>query len=376
MDYFFGYDTYLSKEVDWMFNSNHLFLILFVLSTILALYFSLYAKSEKGIKITKIVLASFLLLLEISRIIWGIVGHIKSNGTIDGFNWWWTISFQMCAIMTWTTIVTLFLSAFLKKDNKVLKILYNILMGCALIGGVLTFCYPDLIHESRPFFHFQNIQTVLVHTLLIFVPIYLLKIKEFKVELKNFIYCLLGFVGVGSIAMTASEISGQNFAYALRFDLLEDVGIKIPFPWHYFVTFAIICSFSLILYCMFELVRYLHNKKNGILIEKTILTTNDKIFYTTYITAIFFGILSLIILPYLAFGTSPIKSWAGLICVLPLILAILIVIWAFALRNKEILKNEKIRLLVVQMLLCFPCGIASLCIFFRKQKSVNYVAKN
>ncbi len=30
MNYFFGFDTKLAENVDWFFNLNHLFLILFV----------------------------------------------------------------------------------------------------------------------------------------------------------------------------------------------------------------------------------------------------------------------------------------------------------------------------------------------------------
>ena len=186
MNYFFGFQNRLAQTMDWFFNFNHLFLILFVASLIISGYFMFNAKTEKGQKITRIVLACLLFVFEVGRIVYKYCEHVANGGNNANFNWWWSISFQMCAIMTWTTIATLILSAILKKGNKFLQILYNILFGCAMIGGILTFTYPDCIDGNFPLFHFKNLQTILVHSLLIFVPIYLIKTKNLKVEIKIF----------------------------------------------------------------------------------------------------------------------------------------------------------------------------------------------
>lgn len=70
MDYFFGFDNYLSQNIDWFFNFNHFMLIIMVAAFIAGCYFLLSAKSEKGKKITKLVLAGVLFILEIGRIIY------------------------------------------------------------------------------------------------------------------------------------------------------------------------------------------------------------------------------------------------------------------------------------------------------------------
>ena len=64
MDYFFGFDTKLASKVDWFFNANHLFLLLWVAGFIVACCFLFSAKSEKGKKVTKLVLAGILFVLE------------------------------------------------------------------------------------------------------------------------------------------------------------------------------------------------------------------------------------------------------------------------------------------------------------------------
>ena len=48
MNYFFGFDNKLANNIDWFFNANHLFLILFVALVVVANLFIFSAKSEKA----------------------------------------------------------------------------------------------------------------------------------------------------------------------------------------------------------------------------------------------------------------------------------------------------------------------------------------
>ena len=65
MNYFFGFDNKLANNIDWFFNTNHLFLILFVALVVISSLFIFSAKSEKGKKITKIAIACILFVLEV-----------------------------------------------------------------------------------------------------------------------------------------------------------------------------------------------------------------------------------------------------------------------------------------------------------------------
>lgn len=345
MNYFFGFDIALSTPIEWRFNINHLFLALFVILVIIGLLFALNSRTEKGQKITKIILATFLLILELGRIIWKICQHIHINGSIDGFDWWWNISFQMCAIMTWTTIITLYVSAFVKnKDNLIIKILENILLGTAMVGGILTFIYPDLIDGNMPFFHFRNIQTVLTHALLIFVPLWLIKIKELKVRLKNIWMPALGFLYVGCFAMMMSLYSGQNFAYSIKCDLMEDVGLNITFPWHLILLILIIFCLTLLIYGIGELIYYLKNKNE----EKPIKIAKEKYnFSSAIICFILAGVQSVLMLMLISLAmydqTNQTSPYA-IFCIFPFIFGVLLIY--LGMEYLKISKNENLYNLV------------------------------
>lgn len=375
MDYFFGYDVYLRDKIDWFFNLNHLFLICFVSVIIIGLLFLLHAKSEKGKKATKLSLAALMLILEVGRIIYKFLMHKHGGGTAADFNWWWNISFQMCAIMCWTTIITLVLSAFLKKENKFLQFMYNILFGCAMIGGILTFCYPDCIEDTRPFLHFVNIQTVLAHSLLIFVPIYLIKIGEFKVEIKNIWKPVAGYVYVGALSMTASLLSGNCFAYALKFDLID---LGLPFPWHLPVVMLVLMTIAAVLYGAFEIVRLIKRKIKKepapVLQKRDYNKLGVSMYVVANVSAILFGMLILL-------GTASLignrVTMLGFLCLIPLVYMILGLVFASYLERYKFAKLDienkikHITLITLAMVFMLPVGIIYLIAYLKESKTIK-----
>ena len=379
MNYFFGYETKLAQGIDWFFNVNHLMLILFIAGFIVLCSFLFSAKSDKGKRITKLALAAVLIVLEVGRTIYKYKMHVYNGGTAKDFNWWWNISFQMCAIMCWTTIVTLILSAFLKKDNKLLQFLYNILFGCALVGGVLTFAYPDCLTEDRAFLHFVNIQTVIVHALLIFVPIYLIKIKEFKVEIKNIWKTLAGYVAVGCIAMSASLISGNNFAFSLKFDMID---LGLPFPWHLPVVMLVLFGIDVVLYGSFEIVRLIKKKMNKqqTLEEKVVKTKPEYYSRLGLVTQIVSNVSAILFGALIMLGTASLigntKAKLGVLCLLGLVYMILLLV--FAEKHKKYInqkfdnnKAKHITFIVLTMIFALPVGILYLVRFLREKNEFS-----
>ena len=377
--YFFGFDNTLSGSIDWFFNLNHLFLICFVALFVVVCCFLFSAKSEKGKKITKIALAVVLLVLEIGRFVYEYLLHVHNGGTADTYNWWWGFSFQMCAIMTWTTIVTLLLSAFVKKENAFLQFLYNILFGCAMIGGILTFCYPDCLTANYPFFHFINIQTVVTHSLLIFVPIYLVKIKDFKVEIKNIWKVCAGYVYIGSVAMTTSLISGNNFAYSLGLDLVD---LGLPFPWHLPVIMLVMVAFASLVYGGFEIVRLARRKihKDDEPVQEIEKQTSSKnplgltMYVVSNVTAILFGGLIVLGVASLIGGA---KSLAGLCCLIGLVYMILGLVFAHYIKRyvEEDLdvenKAKHWTLIALTLVFDLPVGVLYLIRYLKKNDVIS-----
>ena len=325
MNYFFGFGPGregLLGRVDWIFTINHLFLLFIVVGALFALYYGIHAKSKRGIFTVKLVLASIMLVLEVGRIIWRF-GEFRYVGIEEFTSWHWfrAISFAMCAIMKWVTITTLVLSAFLKSNNRALQILYNILFGCAMIGGILAFVYPDMIGTQRSLFHFMSLQTVISHILLIFVPLYLIKIGELKIRVKSLWMVLLGYILVGSVAMSASQISGQNFSFALYSPLIRGIGLSLPFPMDLLLTFLAVFAIVSAIYAIFELVHRRKNKDDSRL-ETSTWVRNLWTLPTIVMMLGFAVSVPLVFVIPLLLPESPVESWLGLVCLFPILIAV------------------------------------------------------
>ena len=306
MNYFFGFES--TGQYEFLYNLNHLIFLLLVIGALFALFFGLHAKTGKGIRITKIVLASVMALLEGGRYTYLMVYYFSTHGSFD---WVGRIPFSMCGQMSITTIIILYVSAFRKTNGRILQYFYNILLGCALWGGVLTFGSPQIINGEFSIMHFRNFQTTVIHIMLIFIPVYLIKIGELQVRLKNFWIIAVGYLAIGIISMTGAQISGNNFAYALYIDLLRDWNIYIPFPWHLPPIFLTMLVLPGICYSIFEAI---YRKSNPQLTMGKPLSNQQRLILSCSFILSF--TLHLAISSLL--GAAPVANWLGLVCIIPL----------------------------------------------------------
>lgn len=332
MGNFWDYQNLLPEAIEWVFTINHLYMLLYVITIILGLLFILPKKSEKGKRITYLVLGIVIAVLEILRMVWR-RGWVSSNGLpINADFWWWTISFQICAISAWSTVVTMIWSCFAKKDNYFLQFMYRVLLGVSLVGAALALIYPDMIDGAFSFFHFRNQQTIVTHALLVFVPIYLLKSKRFVVKRSDLWKVAFGWFAAICISMSASLICGQNFGFALRCSLMEDIGIMIPFPFHLVVLAGIMMFISFLVY---GLAILLQNRKGKKALAPAITIVDKKAHHLSvglFIASFMIGPSSLVLLSLSV--TRP--SWWGIICLLPIPLTAALLYLGFKLRAKAI----------------------------------------
>ena len=318
MSIFFGFEP--TSQGQFLYNFNHLILVFFVIGALLLLFFGLYAKSDKGIRITKIVMASMMALFEGGRYIFLMVYYSRFYGSFD---WVGRIPFSMCGIMSITTIFVLYVSAFRKTNGRYMQIFYNILFGCALWGGILTFASPQMLNEGFAIIHFRNVQTIFIHIMLIFVPIYLIKIGELQVRFINFWIIAIGYLSIGIISMTGSQISSGNFANALYIDMLIDWNINIPFPWHLPPMFLAMHLLPAICYSVFEII---YRKKNPQPTESLTKTSSSTGLNTAQFSRaqwLILGcgfIMSFVLHLFISslLGPTPEASWLGLLCLIPL----------------------------------------------------------
>lgn len=313
--------TSQAKYINWLEFKNILILLSVVLTACLVLYFLLCAKSKKGVIITKICLASALFVLEVSRILWW---YFRCKHYGDPFNFWIRFNFEMCSMMVWVNIFTLIVSIFVKKDNKLVCYLYNIIFGAGMIGGILTFVYPAFIDSYYSIFHFRNLQSIITHILLIVSPLFLLRSKQFRIELKNFWTIPFSLVCVGSISTFAGMCANWNFAYCFYCAPFKAIGINIPFPFHILTIMLFISSVQFLLYTIIEVYR--HKKKKDAYSKIGIF----EIF--CFVVTLVYTAVHVTLLNYLA---SYAPSLLGLVFLIPLIISISLVTSFYFIKYKN-----------------------------------------
>ncbi|MCL2362799.1 MAG: YwaF family protein [Defluviitaleaceae bacterium] len=322
MNYFFGFES--TGQYEFIYNLNHLVLVLLVIGALFALYFGLHAKTDKGIRITKTVLASTMLFFEGGRYIYLMIYYSSIHSSFD---WIGRIPFSMCGIMSITTIAVLYVSAFHKTNGRTMQLFYNILFGCAMWGGILTFGSPEIINGEFSIMHFRNFQSIFIHIMLIFAPIYLIKIGELKVRLKNFWMVAVGYLAIGIISMTGSQTTGNNYANALYIDMIRGWNIHIPFPWHLPPMFLALLVVPAVYYCVFE---FAYKKWNPLPAQSKQFSKGQ----WTILSCGFILSFALILLIPSWLGATPIENGLGLLCLVPLG-TLIAGIW-FAYRNNPL----------------------------------------
>lgn len=339
MNYFFGFEPIIAQEINFHFNLNHLFIGLAVIAVICGLYFALCARSRTGIRLTKLLLAFAFFALETGRVVWLVLYFRHNDVIIDGPMIWRLVPFSFCGVMSITTGIVLMISALNRNHNGPgMQIFYNIVFALGTVGGVMTFAVPEIFDQRFPIVHFRNFQTIAVHLLLILVPLYLVKIRELKPRIKNLWMPLLGFIGVGSINMAASQITGKNRGFMLYIeDLDRYVDFAIPFPWHALVFFGVVFIGIVIPYYLgFEIVYQIKKRKSGITRYPRPLENGKlscfcppagqrhpppKLFIFGIGLCITISGVSLFMIPFMldTFYKSPVESWLGLVCLAPLV---------------------------------------------------------
>ena len=252
LKYLFGFETYSEERVDFFFNLSHLLLLTVISSVIFISILFLKRLGQREQNRVLLACAVLLIVLELSRIGYNMFMHLYFNNSLAGFDWWQAISFQMCAMMVWFTAFSQFL-LLSEKAEKLKDFCCNLMFGGAMVGASMSFLVPALIHTNRPILHFLNMQTIMTHALLIFVPAYLAATKRFQIRFKNTGKVMLGLLFTAAIAMTASQISGNNFMFMKSFSFLENLGLFLPFPLHIPLMAAGFYLFVAALYLPFEI---------------------------------------------------------------------------------------------------------------------------
>lgn len=134
------------------------------------------------------------------------------------------------------------------------RALWDYLYATAVLGGLCGVLFPAGVAGVYPLWHFQTIQTVLLHSLLMFVPLALIATGRFEPSLQGFGRALLVFLPVAAIAAVVDICYGENY----MFILFPPEGTPLVWlydafghGWYLILTFLVIAAMSLSIHLPF-----------------------------------------------------------------------------------------------------------------------------
>lgn len=218
---------YLKNFSDYkLFSVAHILFFIVALLVSIALAILLRNKTAKTKRTVLIVCALSLLSLYYLTQMWRVWAYAdgRSKGILDKVAYLLmpneVLPFQLCSMVCFLVP----LAVFTKK-----QLLLNAVAPLCIIGGFLFFFYPDGILNRYPAYSFRVLESVLLHTVLLFFGIYCYTAKLATLNMKTVWqpFAMMGCVGVLAIAANiifAPTDSLVNFLY-LRLDVF---GIGLP----------------------------------------------------------------------------------------------------------------------------------------------------
>lgn len=128
----------------------------------------------------------------------------------------------------------------------------------ALLGGIFATLSPVGVAERYPIFHFQTLQTFLLHGFLIFIPLAMLLYDDFYPRLRNFPKVIL--IAVLAIIPTAivDFFAKENYMFLLappEGTFLEPLFFRFGGHVYRASLFALLIALVFLLYLPFEFFR-------------------------------------------------------------------------------------------------------------------------
>lgn len=187
-------------------------------------------------------------LLELAQIIW-----YKSVGE---FSFGYTLPLHLCSLMS----IILPIMSF--SGNKLLKE-YAYAMGLA--PALLTLITPDVYYY--PVFSFIYLQTMLVHGIICFIPLFMIFAMDFKPDIRQLPKVVGMLVVFAILIVPVNFITGGNYFF-LRYPApgspMESFAKMVGSPWYLIPTFLLGCVLWTILYLPFTLHAFVMKRREAV----------------------------------------------------------------------------------------------------------------
>lgn len=237
--YFFSYIDDIPKTMrSTLFSLQHFIAIGLVVCVwvVLLLVFKnrSYAAKWKFV----LVLSLLLPLFEAAQMIW-----YKAVGQ---FSWGYTLPLHLCSLMS------VILPVMAVSRNKLLQE-YAYAMGLA--PALMTLLTPDVYYY--PALSFIYIQTMVVHGLICFIPLFLIFGMGFKPNIRNLPRVTAMLIGFAVLNIPVNYFTDGNYFF-LRYPAagspMEAFAEMVGSPWYLIPTFLLGCVLWLVLYLPFVIV--------------------------------------------------------------------------------------------------------------------------
>lgn len=241
---FFDFCTNIPKEYAFKnFGFEH---ILAIVITFLIVFLSLVLLKKLSKQKQSIIIkisAILVPVIEISHNVWLFVAN---NASIVEL-----LSLHLCGLQMYFIPLAVFTKFLVFKD---------FVFATSILGGIFAIIFPSGVSDVYPFWHFQTIQTLVYHALLIFVPIAILITTNYRPTLKRFHKVLGLFLGIVCIALFVDLTFGQNYLFLVSspdMPLLKNIQLNYGT-----VPYLIFTFFALLLICICIHIPFdLHERK-------------------------------------------------------------------------------------------------------------------
>lgn len=200
MSFFAGRGEYPAAG---LFSSGHFFMLACCIAALVLLVWKVLRKPVKNPYKWIRVISVTVFVLEIVKTIWGL-----SASRYDA--WYDYLPIWFCSLF----IPFSLLAGFGK--GKVREISLSFLYYGGLIGGCTYLVFPTTSIGRYPFWHFITFHSMLYHTLMIFVALFVIKNKLIEPSGKDMKGYVAVIIGTCILAYIVNEIFGTNYMFLAK----------------------------------------------------------------------------------------------------------------------------------------------------------------
>lgn len=186
-----------------LFSSEHLFMLACCLTALVILIFTvLKKKSQNPYRLIRIV-GVVTLVLEVVKTMWGL-----SAGRYN--DWYEYLPIWFCSLF----IPFSLLAGFGKGKVRELALAFMYYGG--LIGGCTYLVFPTTSIGRYPFWHFITFHSMLYHTLMIFMSLYVVRNQLIKPSMKDMKGYVLTIIAACVLAYVVNHALGTNYMFLAK----------------------------------------------------------------------------------------------------------------------------------------------------------------